>query len=172
MKVRGQRLPCRLFRIIPVCANYLSVRIPVTQDMHNDIQDVLGQSYGVPDDIDEDDLMGELDALEEDMAQETEYAAASGVPSYLQVRAPHPDTQRTLWLMSISGCPIIAAPDASRCSNTTVTHKPRASMPDQLLYAAVHMYLQHSYINKRAAADRVERKTPSHEQPYHRLLPR
>lgn len=53
-------------------------------DMHNDIQDVLGQSYGVPDDIDEDDLMGELDALEEDMAQETEYAAASSVPSYLQ----------------------------------------------------------------------------------------
>lgn len=57
------------------------------QDMHNDIQDVLGQSYGVPDDIDEDDLMAELDTLEEDMAQETEYAAASGVPSYLQVRA-------------------------------------------------------------------------------------
>lgn len=52
--------------------------------MHNDIQDVLGQSYGVPDDIDESDLMGELDALEADMAEE-EHAASSGVPSYLQV---------------------------------------------------------------------------------------
>lgn len=52
-------------------------------DMHNDIQDVLGQSYGVPDDIDESDLMGELDALEADMAEE-EHAASSGVPSYLQ----------------------------------------------------------------------------------------
>lgn len=53
-------------------------------DMHNDIQDVLGQSYGVPDDIDESELMGELDALEMDMAQESEYGATSGVPSYLQ----------------------------------------------------------------------------------------
>lgn len=56
------------------------------QDMHNDIQDVLGQSYGVPDDLDEDDLLGELDALEYEMAQETEQASATGVPSYLQVR--------------------------------------------------------------------------------------
>ena len=55
--------------------------------MHNEIQEVLGTSYGVPDEIDEDDLMGELDALELDMAQETEQAAASGIPSYLQVSA-------------------------------------------------------------------------------------
>ena len=54
------------------------------QDMHNDIQDVLGQNYGVPDDIDEDDLMGELDALEADMTFETEHESA-GVPAYLQV---------------------------------------------------------------------------------------
>ena len=53
--------------------------------MHNDIQDVLGQNYGVPDDIDEDDLMGELDALEADMTLETEHEAA-GVPAYLQVQ--------------------------------------------------------------------------------------
>ena len=53
--------------------------------MHNDIQDVLGQNYGVPDDIDEDDLMGELDALEADMSLETEHEA-TGVPAYLQVR--------------------------------------------------------------------------------------
>jgi len=53
-------------------------------DMHNDIQDVLGQNYGVPDDIDEEDLMGELDALEADMAHETEHTAESGLPAYLQ----------------------------------------------------------------------------------------
>ncbi len=57
------------------------------QDMHNDIQDVLGQNYGVPDDIDEDELLGELDALEADMAFQAEETAAHGaVPSYLQVR--------------------------------------------------------------------------------------
>ena len=60
------------------------------QDTHNDIQDVLGQNYGVPDDIDEEELLGELDDLEADMAFEAERGAASGtVPSYLQVPA-HP----------------------------------------------------------------------------------
>ncbi|XP_013737805.1 vacuolar protein sorting-associated protein 60.2-like isoform X3 [Brassica napus] len=50
-------------------------------DVSSEIQDSLGRSYNVPDDIDEDDLMGELDALEADMGNETE---ADGVPSYLQ----------------------------------------------------------------------------------------
>lgn len=54
------------------------------QDMHQDIQDVLGQNFGIPDDIDEDELMEELDALEDDLAADTE-ANADGVPSYLQV---------------------------------------------------------------------------------------
>lgn len=56
------------------------------QDMHTELQDVMGQSFGVPDDIDEDDLMGELDALEDELAQEAENPTANGVPSYLQVR--------------------------------------------------------------------------------------
>lgn len=56
--------------------------------MHNDIQEVLGQNYGVPDDIDEEDLLGELDALEADMALEAETTGASGaMPSYMQVRS-------------------------------------------------------------------------------------
>ncbi|XP_042054037.1 vacuolar protein sorting-associated protein 60.1-like [Salvia splendens] len=50
-------------------------------DVSNEIQESLGRSYNVPDDIDEDDLMGELDALEADMGFETE---SDGVPSYLQ----------------------------------------------------------------------------------------
>lgn len=48
-------------------------------DVSNEIQETLGRSYSVPDDIDEDELMGELDALELDMESETQ-----GVPSYLQ----------------------------------------------------------------------------------------
>ena len=54
--------------------------------MHNELQDVMGQSFGVPDDIDESDLMGELDALEDELAAEAEaHPQAGGVPSYLQV---------------------------------------------------------------------------------------
>lgn len=55
------------------------------QDMHNEIQDVLGQSFGLPDDLDEDDLMGELDALDDEMAAELDVGGRAGVPSYLQV---------------------------------------------------------------------------------------
>lgn len=55
-------------------------------DMSNEIQETLGRSYNVPDDIDEEDLMGELDALELDMESESQ-----GVPSYLQ-----PDTEPDL----------------------------------------------------------------------------
>ncbi|KAL2526056.1 SNF7 family protein [Abeliophyllum distichum] len=50
-------------------------------DVSNEIQESLGRSYSVPDDIDEEELMGELDALEADMGMETE---GDGVPSYLQ----------------------------------------------------------------------------------------
>ena len=59
----------------------------ILQDMHQEIQDVLGQNFGIPDDIDEDELMEELDALEDDLAADTE-ANADGVPSYLQVCHP------------------------------------------------------------------------------------
>ncbi|KAL8253416.1 hypothetical protein R6Q59_037109 [Mikania micrantha] len=50
-------------------------------EVSNEIQESLGRNYNVPDDIDEEDLMGELDALEADMGLETE---GEGVPSYLQ----------------------------------------------------------------------------------------
>ncbi|KAG0573460.1 hypothetical protein KC19_VG180200 [Ceratodon purpureus] len=49
-------------------------------DYSSEIQETLGRSYGVPDDLDEEELMGELDALEADMGLETE----EGMPSYLQ----------------------------------------------------------------------------------------
>ncbi len=51
--------------------------------MHNDIQEALGQNYALPEDVDEDDLMGELDALEDELSSEP--ASTASVPSYLQV---------------------------------------------------------------------------------------
>jgi charged multivesicular body protein 5 len=53
-------------------------------EMHNEIQDVLGQSFALPDGLDEDDLMEELDALDDEMAAELESGGRAGVPSYLQ----------------------------------------------------------------------------------------
>uniref|UniRef100_A0A7S0XDS1 Charged multivesicular body protein 5 n=1 Tax=Mantoniella antarctica TaxID=81844 RepID=A0A7S0XDS1_9CHLO len=53
-------------------------------DYSADIQETLGRSYNVPDDIDEDELLGELDALEADMALEE---VGEEVPSYLQDEA-------------------------------------------------------------------------------------
>nr|XP_034594472.1 vacuolar protein sorting-associated protein 60.1-like [Setaria viridis] len=48
-------------------------------DVSNEIQETLGRSYNIPDDVDEEELMGELDALESDMEFES-----AAVPSYLQ----------------------------------------------------------------------------------------
>lgn len=53
-------------------------------DMQNDIQEALGRTYDLPDDIDESELMDELDALEADMALESANAEQGAVPSYLQ----------------------------------------------------------------------------------------
>ncbi|MBA0571151.1 hypothetical protein Golob_004741 [Gossypium lobatum] len=55
-------------------------------DVSNEIQETLGRSYNVPDYIDEEELMGELDALEADMGSE-----ADGIPSYLQPDKEEPD---------------------------------------------------------------------------------
>ena len=50
----------------------------------NEINEALGMSYAVPDDIDEGDLMDELDALELDLAEEDLTEGNEGEPSYLQ----------------------------------------------------------------------------------------
>ncbi|KAA0060755.1 charged multivesicular body protein 5 [Cucumis melo var. makuwa] len=63
------------------CLQNLQDEMMDLMDVSNEIQETLGRSYNVPDDIDEDELLGELDALEADMGFETE---ADGVPSYLQ----------------------------------------------------------------------------------------
>jgi hypothetical protein len=56
-------------------------------DLTNEINEAMGQSYAIPDDVDEADLMAELDALEGDLALE-DAVGASG-PSYLQVRCSY-----------------------------------------------------------------------------------
>lgn len=80
------------------------------QEMHNEIQDVLGQSFALPDGLDEDDLMEELDALEDEMANELESGNRAGVPSYLQVwqtlpalcMSTPPDTSRSSSFLNAS----------------------------------------------------------------------
>tara|TARA_B110000977_G_scaffold4297_1_gene6008 strand:+ start:3857 stop:4441 length:585 start_codon:yes stop_codon:yes gene_type:complete len=56
-------------------------------DQHTEIQDVLGRNYNVPEDIDEEELMGELDVLEEMMGEELLLEGSEEVPSYLQDEA-------------------------------------------------------------------------------------
>ena len=56
----------------------------------NEVQETLGRSYGVPDEVDEEDLQAELDALEEDGWGELEGEGES-VPSYLQSNSELPD---------------------------------------------------------------------------------
>uniref|UniRef100_A0A061R017 Charged multivesicular body protein 5 n=1 Tax=Tetraselmis sp. GSL018 TaxID=582737 RepID=A0A061R017_9CHLO len=53
-------------------------------ELSNEINETLGQSYGVPEDIDEAELMGELDMLEDELANETEKVGEGQMPSYLQ----------------------------------------------------------------------------------------
>lgn len=49
-----------------------------------EINEVLGQDYGIGDDLDEDDLMNELDMLEGEMADESMlHEQVGGVPSYM-----------------------------------------------------------------------------------------
>ena len=51
--------------------------------MSTEIQEAMGRNYAVPDDIDEEELLGELDSLEFELASERESGAADAVPSYL-----------------------------------------------------------------------------------------
>ena len=59
-------------------------------ETHNDIQDAMGRSYSMPDEIDEEELLGELDSLETELAMEGEAAPKGAVPSYL-VDQPLPE---------------------------------------------------------------------------------
>lgn len=85
-------------------------------DMSNEIQETLGRSYNVPDDIDEDDLMGELDALELDMESESQ-----GVPSYLQ---SEPDVEEELNLP-----PAPSGPTAVPTGKTNVQAEDELGLP-------------------------------------------
>ncbi|KAB2031420.1 hypothetical protein ERO13_D05G288200v2 [Gossypium hirsutum] len=90
-------------------------------DMSNEIQETLGRSYNVPDDIDEDELMGELDALEADMGTE-----ADGVPSYLQPDKEEPDLDAELNL-----------PTAPSGNATAAAGRANSQVEDELGFPAV-----------------------------------
>ena len=53
-------------------------------EMTNEINESLGRTYAVPDEIDEADLMDELDALELELGDEALEEGNEGEPSYLQ----------------------------------------------------------------------------------------
>lgn len=74
----------RYTRILARSAPVFVTTHATVQDMNAEIQDALGRSYAMEDDIDDDELMGELDALEGELAFEVEAPGASGVPSYLE----------------------------------------------------------------------------------------
>jgi hypothetical protein len=58
----------------------------VAQDISREINEAMGRSYEVPEDLDEADLMAELDGLEAELgAEEAEGGKEGAVPSYLQV---------------------------------------------------------------------------------------
>lgn len=61
------------------------------QDVSNEIQEALGTSYATPD-MDDDELMDELDALEGDLLDE---ALGEEGPSYLTVRVTAAHTLHT-----------------------------------------------------------------------------
>jgi charged multivesicular body protein 5 len=49
---------------------------------HEEIQEMLGRSFAVQDEIDEDELMGELDLIEDEIALEVD--STPGVPAFLE----------------------------------------------------------------------------------------
>ncbi|KNZ62377.1 uncharacterized protein VP01_1278g2 [Puccinia sorghi] len=50
----------------------------------NEVQESLGRSYGVPDQVDEDELQAELDALGDDLGELENPETNDGIPSYLK----------------------------------------------------------------------------------------
>lgn len=58
--------------------------LPSLQDINNEIQEAMSANYALPNEIDEDELMGELDGLEDELASELDTGGT--VPSYMQVR--------------------------------------------------------------------------------------
>ena len=76
-------------------------------DSHAEIQEALGQTFGLPDDVDEDELLGELDALEDELAAEASAAPAAGegasaAPSYLSEETC-PRRRRGQWRSGAAG---------------------------------------------------------------------
>ncbi|ONM30820.1 SNF7 family protein [Zea mays] len=89
-------------------------------DVSNEIQETLGRSYNIPDDVDEEELMGELDALESDM----EFDSAA-VPSYLQ---PDSDFDADLNLPAAPSRPAMVPAGGLQEDELGLPAVPRASL--------------------------------------------
>ncbi|KAL1892631.1 Vacuolar protein-sorting-associated protein 60 [Sporothrix stenoceras] len=57
-------------------------------DVSNEIQETLGRSYDIPEDVDEAELDAELEALGADVELEAELGGAVGLPSFMQDEVP------------------------------------------------------------------------------------
>lgn len=57
-------------------------------DISNEIQETLGRSYDIPEEIDEADLDAELEALGQDVEFEAEMGGSVGLPSFMQDEVP------------------------------------------------------------------------------------
>ncbi|KAK3160078.1 hypothetical protein QOZ80_1BG0054940 [Eleusine coracana subsp. coracana] len=89
-------------------------------DVSNEIQETLGRSYNIPDDVDEEELMGELDALEADMEFES-----AAVPSYLQ---PESDFDADLNLPAAPTRPAAVPASSHQEDELGLPAVPRASL--------------------------------------------
>ncbi|WVZ71869.1 hypothetical protein U9M48_020401 [Paspalum notatum var. saurae] len=92
-------------------------------DVSNEIQETLGRSYNIPDDVDEEELMGELDALESDMEFES-----AAVPSYLQ---PESDFDADLNLPAAPTRPAAVPAGGQQEDELGLPAVPRASLRTQ-----------------------------------------
>ncbi|OLY84685.1 Charged multivesicular body protein 5 [Smittium mucronatum] len=61
----------------------------------NEIQELMGRSYNIPENVDEQDLDAELEALEAEWTYEQEHGIDSSVPSYLDNAPKLPTSAET-----------------------------------------------------------------------------
>ena len=75
----------------------------------NEVNDILSRSYGVPEDLNEEDLMAELNALDDELLSEpAEAVGADEVPAYLLPALKPP----TVVPNANRPSPVVAAPSA------------------------------------------------------------
>ena len=72
----------------------------------DEINDILGRTYGVPENIDEEDLMNELNALDDEIALDD--SVEEEIPSYLQQKTEIKDNSKEVTLPTLPNAPMNA----------------------------------------------------------------